>query len=798
MVGEKLSRFDQSTLVTKFDPSGNDYDTQTALDAGATPDQKGHGQSLDPRTGMVLKGRNHETWDLMVDEETKLGNSIINADDGRYYSVKNNKYTSSSPVTDSDLDDTKENFAERAKRDYDFSIENNVEFGFGDAVRHEWGSFEAVRKKIPFVGGLYSVFENAEMIATANRLTENDYEQAYWEEFGLIQHLGPFEVDERLGTKEEFAERFKQQDRDAIAAHLKYITSDKTVMAKITAGVSALPTWFIEFAATGGLASLGDDIAVKAGEKILGQYAKTAAGKIAIRAAGVSVGGITRTIGLGHKVMEGTTRRQLDVVLGLAEKEGWAMSALISWGDIAIESISEATGDELTKGAGFLLSKTKFGSKVASALGKSWITVTGGTKGEFIRKLASKGGYSNILAEIGEERIGTILRAITDVDDFGAGKDATMIERLQAGIIQDWENIGVEIGVLAVPFAGQAAIGGIANFGKREDFFTDEFDQTVEPEPLPEESTQKPASEADVVAPDATEDAETKKEDAEPTEPAKEKVEKEPGDVIEKKEPVAEEIVAIKDGNTDKDMDTVANTLITGKGDAQSTSARQDNLQADREALGLDGIASTGRKGWQKSLQDAQDQMIPDNAPRIAAEINDTPRPLNDVETAGLVIKGARLKNEHKSLMDKITETEDPAEIASLNTQLARVEKEFDVISSALYKSGSEKGRALAAQKLTINQDFDLLSLKNRAKARKGKPLTAKETKKIEQLAKDLKLISAQNKLLQKKVDTLTAKTVIKRGGIKRYSNMSRQQIDLELDSLVSRTQQLLEEGCHN
>ena len=49
-------------------------------------DYRLHGASLDPRTGMVLKGRGHPTWDLMEQEETRLGNKIIKKN-GRYYSV---------------------------------------------------------------------------------------------------------------------------------------------------------------------------------------------------------------------------------------------------------------------------------------------------------------------------------------------------------------------------------------------------------------------------------------------------------------------------------------------------------------------------------------------------------------------------------------------------------------------------------------------------------------------------------------------------------------------------------------
>ena len=46
-----------------------------------------HSGSLDPRTGMVLKGRQSSTWNLTEEEEIRLGNKIIKKKDGRYYSV---------------------------------------------------------------------------------------------------------------------------------------------------------------------------------------------------------------------------------------------------------------------------------------------------------------------------------------------------------------------------------------------------------------------------------------------------------------------------------------------------------------------------------------------------------------------------------------------------------------------------------------------------------------------------------------------------------------------------------------
>jgi hypothetical protein len=44
-----------------------------------------HSGSIDPRTGLVLKGRGHRTWKEMVEGEKELGNEVI-LKNGRYYS----------------------------------------------------------------------------------------------------------------------------------------------------------------------------------------------------------------------------------------------------------------------------------------------------------------------------------------------------------------------------------------------------------------------------------------------------------------------------------------------------------------------------------------------------------------------------------------------------------------------------------------------------------------------------------------------------------------------------------------
>jgi hypothetical protein len=433
-----------------------------------------------------------------------------------------------------------------------------------------------------------------------------------------------------------------------------------------------------------------------------------------------------------------------------------------------------------------------FGSKFTGALETAWTTATGGSKGEFARKMLSKGGYSNIIGEIGEERLGTVLRAITDVDDFGLGKDASMIDRLKAGIIQDIENIGVEVGVLAIPAGGQVALGQIQNMGKiKPDFDSTVFDQTSK-EGITEVSKE--------IIDDSIVD--TAKTLPTPTTPTIEAAKPAEGAIdtagVEIEQKTVIKPITIETANTTKEVDEVVRQIVSQGIDAAKTSARQVDLQKDRESLGLDGIASAERKSWQKSLQQAKDLNMVGNSLRLASEINSKPRPMNDIETAGLVMKAAQLKKEHKDLTGKMDLLDNKVDIDSLSAKIDTVEQEFNLISQAIYKSGTEKGRALASQKLTINQDFDLLSLKNRAKKIKGRELTEKEVGKITQLSKDLELQKALNDALQKKITEFMAKQFVRQGSIAKFSKMSRTDIDTQLNSLIGRTKQLLEEGCLN
>lgn len=80
-----------------FDPMGTKYDMKTSVEAGNKPqlnpeDKRMHWPSLDPRTGMVLKGRrgNMKSWAAHEITEAALG-SKQEFKKGRFYSVPDPK-----------------------------------------------------------------------------------------------------------------------------------------------------------------------------------------------------------------------------------------------------------------------------------------------------------------------------------------------------------------------------------------------------------------------------------------------------------------------------------------------------------------------------------------------------------------------------------------------------------------------------------------------------------------------------------------------------------------------------------
>ncbi len=470
----------------EFDPEGSGFDLETFKESGGVPDKTGHMGSLDPRTGMLLKGISHPTIQLTLDEEERLGNKIIRRGD-RFFSVSKNEAQVNAfgdPIESAVAvlpEPTKEPIPpeqafERAGKVWDAAVENEVPLGvaqewfydatitasdpddfaepvpdnrtgFSENFKREW-TFEKGITKLPIAGGIIGLAQNAETIQAANRLIDSEFDYDAMNRrarevhaVGMVFGGGPFFPKTLDSDRKRIAQAIKD---------FEFQSRGKTFGGKLAVSLSALPTWMLEFAATGGLAALGDDAARIAGQKLLGRYAATKFGKTAIKGAGLVTGAVVRTsTGLLPRVGEKATARQVLIDIGLAGEENWATSLAKAWGDVAIESLSEQTGGIITKNVMQGLVRLPFGGKFISSLQDDWIKLFGGTSDDFVSKLITKGGYSNILGEMSEERLSTLLREATGVSD----RRGTFGERIWEAMKEDFdpENLGVEFLTVLAP-----------------------------------------------------------------------------------------------------------------------------------------------------------------------------------------------------------------------------------------------------------------------------------------------------------------------------------------------------------
>jgi len=282
-------------------------------------------------------------------------------------------------------------------------------------------------------------------------------------------------------------EDLKQQDTELVERYLQEQEElDRrglTFWAQVGQGVSVLPAWMAEFALTGGLAALGKTAAKEAGVRLLRKQTETKIGNLALRAAGWAGGGITRaTLGMPHRVTEEILDRRLAGEIALDDgkirfeinPEDWATSIAKGWGETVISAATESAGGAIGEGVGSIMRPvvTQF-DKIVNALpmGKpflagverAWLGLHN-TLGhsDFVGKLFDRAGWNGLLEEIGEERLQTILEAVSGTQDFGAGADAGMIDRLMEGVKQDIQGLPVEVLVLAEPGGVKFTTGTLA------------------------------------------------------------------------------------------------------------------------------------------------------------------------------------------------------------------------------------------------------------------------------------------------------------------------------------------------
>jgi len=294
--------------------------------------------------------------------------------------------------------------------------------------------------------------------AAVERFQENKYEDGEAE--GLFGQ--PLKAEEQ-----------KKRDVGTINGFLLKIEEERirgtTTGGKIGSGVGELPLFMLEFLATGGVATTVKKtvgLAVKEGIK------ETFKKKLIRGSAALGVEAAVRTALLPHRTGKTFGKRRIFDSLELTQKgfklrtessETPFTSFAKALGDTYIEMFSEGSGAGITAGFKIVGGKlvapvVRMGQKFVPRKFMPAAVVTGLEKMFKILKpgidpakgLWTKAGFNGFAGELGEERFGDFLRAITGVEDFGTGSSSGILDRMAASW-PNYEEMLVEMGVLAVP-----------------------------------------------------------------------------------------------------------------------------------------------------------------------------------------------------------------------------------------------------------------------------------------------------------------------------------------------------------
>lgn len=167
-----------------------------------------------------------------------------------------------------------------------------------------------------------------------------------------------------------------------------------------------------------------------------------------------------------------------------------------------------------------------------------------------------------------------------------------------------------------------------------------------------------------------------------------------------------------------------------GGTEPSSTAAKREKVTADRAARGEEPIPRPERKSDEQLLSDAKAANLKDpNEPlRLVDQVLKGKKgALSDKETVQVDLHVQELKNKYDAVNKKLAEAKDPATIKELSEQSDAMEREMRSAEEAFAVSGTEKGRALRAQRIEIDQDFRLLTMISRATKAHGRELTRDE-----------------------------------------------------------------------
>lgn len=287
------------------------------------------------------------------------------------------------------------------------------------------------KEKLPFVGSLYKAERISKIIAAAQRLGQPDGTIFGGGFVPAAQFPSPVSVNIPGRNVDETRDADKKLISDWVFALEERQRRGITLGGRFAEAVTELPAFVVEFILTGPLFKAGSAATKTAAIKILGRVAEHGVGKVAVRAAAAAFGSVLRTSVNVPRIMSGAVERMTkgiqiteDGAVSFSNAEAEPFTSIVSsLGDLFIENLSEVSGAALRegvlKGAGAIAKRFPILDDLAQKIGEKWIANRAGrTLSQFAKASATRIGFDGILEEIGEERLGAIMRAVTGLGTF--------------------------------------------------------------------------------------------------------------------------------------------------------------------------------------------------------------------------------------------------------------------------------------------------------------------------------------------------------------------------------------------
>lgn len=321
------------------------------------------------------------------------------------------------------------------------------------------------------------------------------------------------DIMEKIRDGEELSDGENETVKEYLDDQIELAIRGTSFGGKIVDGVSRMPAFMIEYGLAKGMFGKVSGAAAKtaAGKKIVSAVGNAAAkvsntgkvGQFAVKAAKVTGTAAGRAMFMPSFTYNNYNDIRLNDIYSLGENgqmlfnenpENKATMVLKAFALTSITALAEDSGEAITS----LVKKgvSPIFNKLPPAVRNEIVKIARQTdkyKNTPISQMFSKGGYSNLLGEIGEERLEALLGAVTGLNPQGD----TYFDSIGNALLPGWEQFMVEAGVISV--AGGARSGLNYLYGKGfpakflKNLSTAEQDQLVENE-LKKETLRSPAA----------------------------------------------------------------------------------------------------------------------------------------------------------------------------------------------------------------------------------------------------------------------------------------------------------------